>query len=341
MNQITTIINKQKLFKDFFKPNEFHNSEDSFELHGKWPDGIGNGFMYGITFRPGFVLGIGDYQLRENLILNFEVKSSAFVHIGFGISGSVWFAPIYGQDKKDDSILNSGQSFISYRPEWRGIAKYPARTPVRVVSIYIDPRFLNTLVEGQDDQILAGVRDILGGADEKYCYHPSSTTPAMNVAIHQILNCPYRGVLKRLYLESKALELTVHKLAQVVSPECGVKNSSALRPDDIERIHEARDILIRDVENPPSLLELARQVGVNEKKLNLGFRQVFGTTVFDYLRTYRLEKAKQLLNEGKMNVTEVAFGVGYLHHSTFSRSFARHFGISPMAYRLERRLSSL
>jgi AraC-like DNA-binding protein len=96
------------------------------------------------------------------------------------------------------------------------------------------------------------------------------------------------------------------------------------------------------VENPPFLLELARQVGLNEKKLNLGFKQVFGTTVFDYLRTYRLEKAKQLLNEGKMNVTEVAFGVGYLHHSTFSRSFTRHFGISPMAYRLEeRRFSSL
>ena len=332
MNQKTIIMNGEDLFGGFLKMNEFQNSGDSFETHWEWPDGIGNGFMYGITFRPGFVLGIGDYQLRENLILNFEVQSSAFVHIGFGISGSVWFAPIYGQDKKDDSILNSGQSFISYRPEWRGIAKYPARTPVRVVTIYIDPRFLNTLVEGQDDQILAGVRDILGGADEKYCYHPSSTTPVMNVAIHQILNCPYRGVLKRLYLESKALELTVHKLAQVVSPECGLKNSSALRPDDIERIHEAKDILIRNLENPPSLWELATRVGINKNKLNQGFRQVFATSAFDYLRNYKLEQARQFLEDRRMNVTEVAFTVGFAQLSNFTRAFKQHFGVNPKEY---------
>jgi AraC-like DNA-binding protein len=144
-----------------------------------------------------------------------------------------------------------------------------------------------------------------------------------------------------MFLEVKAMELITHVLGQTVFTDSIHKNFSRLHSDDIERIHKARDILICNMENPPSLFQLARHVGLNEKKLNLGFRQVFGTTVFDYLRTYRLEKAKQLLNEGKMNVTEVAFEVGYVHHCSFSRSFTRHFGISPKAYFLERPFSFL
>jgi len=63
------------------------------------------------------------------------------------------------------------------------------------------------------------------------------------------------------------------ELAQVASPECGLKNLSPLRLADIERIHEARDILISNMQNPPSLFNLARQVGLNDTKLKRGFRQ--------------------------------------------------------------------
>ena len=66
-------------------------------------------------------------------------------------------------------------------------------------------------------------------------------------------------------------------------------------PAIVCRIHQAKDILIRQIDNPPSLLSLARQVGINDFKLKQGFRQVFGTTVFGYLHSHRMERAAQLL----------------------------------------------
>lgn len=82
----------------------------------------------------------------------------------------------------------------------------------------------------------------------------------------------------------------------------------------------------------PGLLEQMNQAGTNDYKLKIGFRQVFGTTVFGYLRNQRMEQARQLLLEKQMNVSEVAQTVGYTSFSRFSTAFKHYFGITPKAY---------
>ena len=325
-----TIINAnaEELFGNFSNLSEFQNMEDGFERNWKWPDWLGNGFMYMIKFRPGLILGIGNYQLWEHLTVSFEMKRLPCI-LSFGLSGSVLSTLGYGQDKKDIFMFKSGQSFISYLPEWQGIAKYPARTPLRTVGIYIDPLLLNTFLDGQHDQLPAIMHDIINGNNEKHYHHSLTTTPAVNMAVQEILNCPYQGSLRRLYLESKALELIAHNLAQLVVDKNGHNKPFTLLPGIFERVRDARDVLIRNLENPPSLLDLARQVGINKNKLNQNFRQVFGTSVFDYLRIRRLERSKELLKNKAKNVTEVAFEVGYAQQSNFTRAFKKHFGTNP------------
>ena len=102
-----------------------------------------------------------------------------------------------------------------------------------------------------------------------------------------------------------------------------------LRSDDVDRIQHAKDILLSDLENPPSLLKLAQQVGLNDYKLKQSFKQVFGTTVFGYLHDYRMQQAYQLLEVGELNITEVSLKVGYSSLSSFNRAFKKKFGINP------------
>ena len=329
MHQETTVLNAEELFGNMDEMFESLDSEDNFERFWRWPDAIGDGFMSLIKLRPGLMLGIGNYRIMENIAVSFEFKHVPVI-LEFSVSGNIRFTVNYEEGQKDVWVLKSGHSFISYLPKWQGVAEYPARTPVRVVGIYIDPLLLNTFMEGQHDQIPTGMHDIVNGANEKHYYHALTTTPPANMTIHQMLNCPYQYPLKRLYLESKALELITHKLAQVVFPESTLKNPSTLRPDDIERIHHAKEIISRDLENPPTLFELATLVGLTHTKLNRGFRKIYGTTVFGYLHKIRLERAKLLLEEQRMNVTEVAFTVGYNSLPSFSSAFSKHFGLKPM-----------
>ena len=161
----------------------------------------------------------------------------------------------------------------------------------------------------------------------------------MQTALRQLLNCPYQGLTKQIYLESKCYELIALKLEQLAenSRKKSAKIPSSLKSEDVEQIHKAKDILIAHLDDPPSLLSLARQVAMNDHKLKRGFRQVFGTTVFGYLLQYRLEQARQLLATGDMSVAEVSHKVGFADRSYFTKAFSKKFGLPPGAYRRSQR----
>ncbi|MEO0376191.1 MAG: AraC family transcriptional regulator, partial [Cyanobacteria bacterium P01_A01_bin.17] len=114
----------------------------------------------------------------------------------------------------------------------------------------------------------------------------------------------------------------------------------SLCPQDIEQLHQAKDILIQQATQPPSLTDLARQVGINDRKLNRGFRQLFGTTVFGYLQNHRLQQAKDLLSNSRLTIAGVAGAIGYKSPEAFSTAFRRKFAVSPKTYQLSQRSCS-
>ncbi|MBR6855337.1 MAG: helix-turn-helix transcriptional regulator, partial [Fibrobacter sp.] len=59
----------------------------------------------------------------------------------------------------------------------------------------------------------------------------------------------------------------------------------------------------------------------------------YGDSVYSYLKTYRMKKATQLLQDGKMNIAEVAGRVGYTNSSKFAQAFKEFTGCTPKEYR--------
>lgn len=102
-----------------------------------------------------------------------------------------------------------------------------------------------------------------------------------------------------------------------------------LRKSDAEALTQARDILARTWQEPPGLMQLARMVGLNDFKLKSGFKELFGTTVFGYVRRMRMQEARLLLEKGQANVSEAAYRVGYTNVSHFASQFHKAFGSSP------------
>ena len=99
-----------------------------------------------------------------------------------------------------------------------------------------------------------------------------------------------------------------------------------------ERVERACAVLARDLENPPSLEMLAAEVGCGAFHLSRTFSQQVGRTVPQFLRQLRLERAAQLLREGRCNVTEAATAVGYSSLSHFSKAFWEAYGCCPGLY---------
>lgn len=209
-------------------------------------------------------------------------------------------------------------NYLYYLPELREFEQWQAGEHIHAVTVYVEFDFLRSFSQSFDS-LAKQLRQLIEG--EKVRFHQSLgiITPVMQQVLHQMLNCPYHGLTKQMYLESKALELLTLQFMHWAEDKQKPAKSIMLRPDDIERLHQAKDILITKVENPPSLLELAQMVRVNDRKLKQGFRQVFGTTVFGYFQTYRMEQAKQLLRQRNLSVAGVAHAVGYTSPSRLVR----------------------
>ena len=123
----------------------------------------------------------------------------------------------------------------------------------------------------------------------------------------------------------KATELLCNLKQAENNKESG---SDTLSIRDTRSVQRARLILDASLENPPSLRDLARSVGSNEKKLNHGFRALFEKSVHGYLKDKRMQEAYRLIKEGRENISVVAAMVGYTP-SHLSYQFRRTYGISP------------
>ena len=158
--------------------------------------------------------------------------------------------------------------------------------------------------------------------------------PAIHQVIDQIIHNRYAGDLQHLFLLSKSIELLVccaescDRAAQK-TPENSVLKTAA----DKEKILAARDLVNDRVQDPPSLTEIARAVGLNEYKLKRGFKETFQTTVFGYLTEQRLQLARRFLLDTQKTAAEVAYELGYTTPQHFNNAFKRHFGHTPDSLR--------
>lgn len=150
--------------------------------------------------------------------------------------------------------------------------------------------------------------------------------------------CKYQGH-NPLFLEAKTLELMALQFRQL-DWLLGDNREQPSGSCQTENIIWASEILKEEMADPPTILSLARRVGLNHNQLIQGFRQMFGQTPFGYLRILRLEKARELIASRKCNVTEAAFAVGYSSLSHFTTIFRREFGISPKAYTTKKRTAT-
>jgi AraC-like DNA-binding protein len=132
------------------------------------------------------------------------------------------------------------------------------------------------------------------------------------------------GPLRRLALEGTALQLIAAQAAAVPPPRLMRALSAAER----RAILHARERLLADMRAPPSLAALARDVKLSEKRLNAGFLELFGATVFEVLRDERLEHARKALKEG-LSLKVIVHRVGYSHVSNFIHAYRARFGAPP------------
>ena len=288
------------------------------------PTPLGRGCKRAIQLRTGLALNVNDivhrqthiYKIRQHpasmpLMFNYYLAGGCRVN-NDGLAGEV------------EEV--AGKSYLFRLPNTGEVEEHPAGKH-QCLRIQVAPELIYGFRE-RIDEFPTILRNTLENPENTILYHPSRITSAQRQVLRQIFEWPYQGLARHLYLESKTLELIALHLDQVL----GGSSQRATPVKDMDRIHAARDILIQNAIAPPSLTELAQQVGLSAVKLTRGFRQVFDTTVFNYLHDYRMEQACQLLQTGSLNIQEIAHSVGYTSGDSFAKAFKKKFKVAPSGY---------
>lgn len=154
---------------------------------------------------------------------------------------------------------------------------------------------------------------------------------SIKVLLHQLFNQKVNSSLKSMYIKGKIYELL--SLYFNVSEDNNEEQCPFMANEDtVSKIKQVKDIVIDQMASPPSLEELSKMVGLNIKKIKMGFKELYGMPVFTFLSHYKMEHAKKLLLEEGNNVNEVALQIGYSTSSHFIVAFKKKFGITPKQF---------
>jgi AraC family transcriptional regulator len=201
---------------------------------------------------------------------------------------------------------------------------------IDVLSFIYTPSYLQQFAKSQKNSSSLTERVVSFSHDISF----SKTLPLCGktrLTIESLLNHSYSDTLENIFINAQTQILFLYSsdcmLGEKIesSFQCKFLSNEA----DREKIIKAREILLQHICDPITIKSLSRKVAINECYLKKGFKEIFGTTIFDFYQSQRMEHAKYLLYDKGLSVTEVSLMLGYSSISHFSTAFKKHTGIKP------------
>ncbi len=228
---------------------------------------------------------------------------------------------------KDPVYFNSRNHNIQYSTSFAGNHIIHSGN-FHALTITYDINYLNGLLQSNESSSLQRLGTNLDKR-ENYLATPHCVNWKVRIAevVQAIRYCKFQGPTRYIFIESKMLELFVLQMEHLHSLH-SASTEEGWRKEDREKIFAVKEYIEKAYLESLTLKDFTYAFGLNEFKLKKGFKHFFNTTVFSYILDLRLRKAKELLNEKQMNVSEVAEFIGYNNTGSFSHEFKKRFGYS-------------
>ena len=259
----------------------------------------------------------------DDSLLKGEIPSHV-IQFYFCLKGKITFSFYGGRYKQD---LGEGRSFLFYNPELNLQQEISFLADSRMLCLFITVERLHELFVND----FSDLTFLEGENINKKFYAENPITPNLRLVLDQVAHVSTIPTNERLYYMGKAFELLSFYFDR--SNESDLANCPFLLDEsNVEKIRQAKKIVIENMVDPPGLKEISRMIGLNEYQLKVGFKNIYGSSVFQFLNDYKMEYARKMLDDRSHKVNEVSEEVGYSNPSHFIAAFKRKYGITPKKY---------
>lgn len=280
--------------------------------------GYGRGTIRTINFHRHFLIIIGDFKLK------YDFERLAYIFRDFidisceHLTPACRFGP--GHSHADPASVTC--RFISSQTAYLFFA---AQKPFRFIKILISKEYLDDFI---------AVRYDIRAPKSPYFLSPAPHRPELGFILQQIHDCPEESAIRDTYIENKIeeiLSLITHKYNQT-----GSAHHLPVRLDTEDHLALRRIIawMKQDLSAYIPITRLAHEAHMSPSRFQLAFRQVYGSTVYKYLKLMRMRYALLLLRNSSDSIKSIAQKVGYHNAGHFSKIFFNIYGVKPSEYRI-------
>ena len=283
-------------------------------IKNSFPLEIGTDYMEKIYIQDGFLFSKTNYNIEKPIFLEAKQEERKFV-ITISLKGNTTY--INSGDKKIIPF-KEGFTTISMFENTQGFREFKDKQ-INQIRLILSESFLR--------------RNFQKSLVEKYFFKKQNlqlldfnlTSIQSQFLLNDILNCSLVGELANIYKQGKIFELLSLEISKLQ------KNEDDISLDDYDRsaILKAKEILLNNLQNPPSIVTLSKMVHLSEVKLKRGFKQIYKTSPYQLLVSHKMNLAKNMLESGEYNINEIALQVGYKFANNFTNAFYKEFKIRP------------
>jgi len=276
------------------------------------------------------IIDINDFTiLVEEAKVNEATIDSCFfeeplIAVAFYGAGNVDLTVKYGNEQKEFNYTKGLALSFYADEEVEFIHSVSSSKPLECLVIATTISALDKL-PNLEGELFGEMLDQLVNPSGHYVEGPSFImTPEMQTIVDSLFNIQYEGKTKMMFFRSQITALLSHFFGQLASLK-----TEKIKTPEREKLNQAKDILLDNIDDPPSLSEISKEIGLNTFKLKKDFKAFFGVPVFKYLQNERLTLAHKMIRNQESTVQEAAWHVGYDSLSSFSNAFEKKFGYRP------------
>jgi len=242
------------------------------------------------------------------------------IHFYFCMDGKATFAfgPHYSRE------IVKGKNYFFYNPDKDLPFHLLLEPETKMV-------FMTISLESLHKLFVHDALPLLNPENSNQKFYDERDIPAsLLLVLNQLLSIQLSESAQKLFYQGKFYELlSLYFSNRLPNTEtCPFLNDQ----ETVRKIKNAKEYLLKHMQTPPGLKELAKITGLNEYQLKVGFKEIYGNTVFGFLLDHKLDHARLLLDAAKHQVNEVAYQIGYTNPSHFIAAFKKKFGITPKKY---------
>lgn len=294
------------------------------------PKAYGTGYIQSIDFKSGMDLMIFNCSFKNDFKILYQSPDSHALKFSYCLEGNITHKFV---DEDEIYEFNEYQSSILSEKKKPHISTFPKNNHLSLIVLQIKKREFNKRFHCYIEKAPKDIKRMFSDDPEDSCYYQGPFSVEIWDLYQKVKKNSLDQFTTRLFMEAFSFHLMVIQLLQFEDDQREDDQKVVLRQYEVEAIHKAALLIEREMENPRTIPELCREIGLNQNKLQSGFQLIFNTSVNEYIHKERLKKAMYLLNNTNASMREIMEQIGLNSQSYFSKIFKIAYGCSPSEFR--------